>query len=307
MTCLSERLTDVTAAMELLTREGYRCLAPFFPQRGSYGIPDAGDPLLIGMYCDTETSGLADDADVIEFAAALFSFSANDGRIYEVLSRYSGFEQPRAPLSPEIVGLTGITDEMVAGQQFDYEAVNALAANAKLVVCHHSSFDRPKIERRFPVFASMPFACSYEDVNWRAHGYRCAKLGHLLQDACGEHSTGAHRALEDVLIGIHVLATAQLDGRPAFAHLLDSVRRPTVRVYAMQSPFSIKDTLKSRGYRSEYDNGRFYAWYRDVAKDDVRAEQEWLVSQGCVTKLRAISRRDLFTNRVGLRGEPVCR
>jgi DNA polymerase-3 subunit epsilon len=36
--------------------------------------------------------------------------------------------------------------------------------------------------------------------------------------------------------------------RPAFAIMLEQARRKTARIWAEQSPFELKETLKKRGY-----------------------------------------------------------
>jgi DNA polymerase-3 subunit epsilon len=57
---------------------------------------------------------------------------------------------------------------------------------------------------------------------------------------------------------IEVLATG-LPGtdKPALATLLERARRKTMRIWAEQSPFELKDELKQRGYRwSDGADGR---------------------------------------------------
>jgi len=77
-------------------------------------------------------------------------------------------------------------------------------------------------------------ACSYREVDWRARGATSGKLAHILGDLCGEFYD-AHRAILDCYVGLHVLAASHRNERPAFAELLDSVRRATMRVWAIDS------------------------------------------------------------------------
>jgi hypothetical protein len=58
----------------------------------------------------------------------------------------------------------------------------------------------------------------------------------------------------------------------ALAVLLEQARRRTMRVWAEQSPFELKDALKRRGYRW-YDgsDGRPKSWYVDI--DESKLEQ----------------------------------
>jgi DNA polymerase-3 subunit epsilon len=54
----------------------------------------------------------------------------------------------------------------------------------------------------------------------------------------------------------------------AFA-AFENARKRTVRIWAEQSPFDLKDELKTRGYRSSSgEDGRRKAWYVDVSEDD---------------------------------------
>jgi DNA polymerase III subunit epsilon len=52
-----------------------------------------------------------------------------------------------------------------------------------------------------------------------------------------------------------------------------NARRKTVRIWAEQAPFDLKDELKKRGYRwSPGDEGRPRAWYVDI--DEAKRDDE---------------------------------
>jgi DNA polymerase-3 subunit epsilon len=58
-----------------------------------------------------------------------------------------------------------------------------------------------------------------------------------------------------------------ITGSPALAVLLDTARKKTMRVWAEQSPFDLKDSLKGRGYRwNDGSDGRPKSWYIDVCE-----------------------------------------
>lgn len=92
---------------------------------------------------DTETTGLRlKECELTEIAAARLS-----GR--EVTARFRTFVHPeRGPIPPEIVRLTGITDEDVADAPSAREAVAALAdfVGGQPVIAHNAAFDRSFIE-----------------------------------------------------------------------------------------------------------------------------------------------------------------
>ncbi len=70
-----------------------------------------GVPPRLGLIVEVETTGLEPDRHkIIEFAILPFHFSPA-GNIYDVLPGYAGFEDPKEPIPPEVVDLTGITDE----------------------------------------------------------------------------------------------------------------------------------------------------------------------------------------------------
>ena len=181
-----------------------------------------------------------------------------------VRDTFSAFNEPSEPIPPEITALTGITDDMVAGHRIDEVAVTAFVDDAVIVVAHNSGFDRKFAERYWPVFEAKAWACSATELDWRKHGFEGAKLGYLLNGAGYFHQ--AHRAVDDCHALLEILDfVLPTTGAPALALLLETARRKTVRVWAEQSPFDLKDSLKRRGYRwSDGSDGRPRSWYIDV-------------------------------------------
>ena len=122
----------------------YRVLRRLEPRR-VIERPD-GSETRIGLFLDVETTGLDPAKDeVIELAMVPFTY-ALDGRIFEVHDAFQKFRQPDKPIPPEIAVLTGITDEMVAGQSIDFAEVSHFASGAALIIAHHAAFDRRFVE-----------------------------------------------------------------------------------------------------------------------------------------------------------------
>lgn len=228
------------------------------------------------LFIDVETTGLKRDADrIIQLAMVPFTFT-EDGCVCDVRRSESWFEDPGIPISAEITKLTGIRQEDVAGQRIDDARVQALLDDAVLVIAHNAAFDRPFLERRIPAFAALPWACSMAEVPWIAEGLPTTKLEWLAERHAGVFYE-AHRADVDCFAGIHLLASTLPSGQRAMSALLGAVRRRTVRVWALESPYATKELLKSRGYRwSGGEGGQPKAWYRDVPMAEVTAESEWL-------------------------------
>ncbi|HEY2503116.1 MAG TPA: 3'-5' exonuclease, partial [Mycobacterium sp.] len=145
-----------------------------------------------------------------------------------------------------------------------------------IVIAHNSGFDRKFVERYWPVFEHKAWACSATEIAWRTHGFAGAQLGYLLNGAGYFHA--AHRAVDDCHALLEVLAfELPTTGAPALALLLQTARKPTVRVWAEQSPFELKNSLKRRGYKwSDGSDGRPKSWYVDVCETMLQDEIAFL-------------------------------
>lgn len=263
-----------------------------------YYTEPSNAPLKRGIIVDVETTGLDTANDVIiEFGAVPFDFDSN-GRVYRVYSPISGFEDPLKPLSSEVIEITGITDEDVRGQRLDDAAILAAVDEAVLVIAHNAGFDRKMLERRFPLFAEKHWACSVDEVPWVRFGSRSKKLDYLLYKVARAFHNG-HRAADDCLATLHLLATPRDGEASPLTYLLESARKPTLRLWATGTPIEVKDVLKLRGYRwFRGDNDRARAWYRDLASEDLlAAEQEWLREHGYAGRENPNWRVEKFTAR----------
>lgn len=269
---------DLEALARQLDETGeFKVLRRFVPC-ASYGVTEGGEETRTALLVDVETTGMQWMTDrIIEFAGVPFTFGKDSGRITSVGTPFVSLEDPGRPVPPDIMRLTHITDEMVAGQRIDDAAVRILADRAQLVIAHNARFDRPFVEARFPCFEDKHWACSINDVPWDAHGMGSVKLGWLLMEHAGRYFR-AHRAEDDCLAAIHVLGTPFADdGSLPMRHLLESSRKHTVMVRALNAPFDTKELLKARNYH--WDNGtpdRAKAWQKEIAEEAQEAELAWL-------------------------------
>jgi DNA polymerase-3 subunit epsilon len=136
-----------------------------------------------------------------------------------VRDAFSAFNEPAGPISDEVVALTGITDEMVAGHRIDDAKVTAFVEDAAIVIAHNSGFDRKFTERYWTAFEHKPWGCSATEIDWKKHGFAGAQLGYLLNGAGYFHA--AHRAIDDCHALVEVLAfELPTAGTPALALLL---------------------------------------------------------------------------------------
>ncbi|UXS10945.1 3'-5' exonuclease [Agrobacterium tumefaciens] len=229
-----------------------------------------------GVILDTETTGLDHRTDeIIEIGVITFTFDDN-GAIGDVTGIYGGLRQPAIAIPEEITRLTGITDEMVAGQSIDMARLTSLIADADLIVAHNAGFDRPFCEAFSPIFRDKAWACSVSEIDWRVRGFEGNKLGYLIGQSGYFHD--GHRAVDDCFALLEVLEqTRPGQSSTPFAELCEASQRSRVRLYAENSPFDMKDHLKKRGYRwSDGSDGRPKSWWVELPEEKLDEELHFL-------------------------------
>jgi DNA polymerase-3 subunit epsilon len=178
----------------------------------------------------------------------------------------------------------------VAGKKIDDAAVAQLLDGVGIVIAHNAGFDRKFLEPRLPVFASLPWGCSWREIPWSEAGIESSKLEYLAYRS-GFFYEG-HRAEIDCLALLEVLrrpfvrvsqpsadadATQRANAPPevtALKLLLDSARAPSFRLWAVGSPFESKDALRKRGY---WWDAAKRCWYCELgAREELDAELAWL-------------------------------
>lgn len=220
-------------------------------------------PTFAGVVLDVETTGLDHRADVVtEIAVLPFVASVKTGALLAVGPEYAALQDPGRPLTPEIVKLTGLTDEMLHGQDIDWAAVSSMVGAADVVIAHNAAFDRGFVD---PMIGSprKVWACTKELLDWNAYPSARQEL------LCAFHGFfyAGHRALHDADALLHLLSHGYM--RP----LMDAAKRPSWVVRASGAPFSTKDALKARGYR--WAAGERVWW---TSTTDADAETAWIAT-----------------------------
>ncbi len=289
-----------TLAQTLEVTGDYRIIRRLKPRPRT--IPPPGTQVRLGLMVDVETTGLDPRRDeIIELAMTPFTYGL-DGAVFSVEESFQGLRQPSELIASEITAITGITNEMVAGQVIDPAAVAKFAAPASLVIAHNAGFDRRFLERFSDVFLTKPWACSLSQIDWAAEGFEGTKLAYLAQAAGFFYDR--HRAMHDCLATVELLATRlPRSGVTGLSRLLDGARRVTWRIWAENSSFDLKDTLKGRGYRWNGDPGpQPRAWYIDVPEANREAEIQFLKTEiyrrDVDPLVRRIDAYDRFSDRV---------
>ena len=251
----------------------YKVLRRLVP-RHEFHPTAPGQILQRGVVLDTETTGLSVDADqVIELGMIVFEFDPMNGTIHRVVEVFDELEDPQRPIPPETIAVHHITDDMVRGKLIDDVKVNAILKTAAVVIAHNASFDRPFVEKRWPVFKDKQWACSIRDIDWKSEGVSSAKLEYLLQTQGIFYE--AHRAETDCWALLELLsAVLPQSQQPAMLTLLESLNQAQVRLYATGSPFDSKDALKTRGYRWAPE---IKCWHRTLGSEKALQEElDWL-------------------------------
>jgi DNA polymerase III subunit epsilon len=185
--------TDLAAMAEMLSKStDYRVLRRLVPR--TILAPIVGQNTKTAILLDVETTGLDQQKDeVIELGMVKFDYLP-DGRIVGIRDIFSSFNEPLEPIPPDVIALTGITNEMVAGHRIDEAAVSSFANDAVIVIAHNAGFDRKFAERYWPIFERKAWGCSATEVEWRKHGFEGSRLAYLLNGAGFFHQ--AHRAVD---------------------------------------------------------------------------------------------------------------
>ncbi len=268
---------DLVEAERLLRANPDYRLVRRVPAPAGWGQKPASGETRRAVLVDTETTGLAPERDeVIELALLPFDYERDTGRIVSVdeVHALSAFRQPSFPIPSTSSKVHHITDEMVKGQNIDVERVRAIIEPAHLIIAHNAGFDRPMVEKHWPIFEDKHWACSFVDIDWSGEGIGSAKPDYLLYAQGWFHD--GHRALSDALASLFLLTLPLPTSKKlGLAALLESARTPLRAVRAEETAFEQRAALKSRGYRWDDGEGkRTKAWW--VMTNDPDAEIAWL-------------------------------
>lgn len=223
------------------------------------------------VFLDTETTGIEHGFDkIIELGLVKATYSFDRRILLSIDKVFDGFEDPGRKIPQEIVELTGITDEIVAGKSLDQDRVAQMLLGRPLVVAHNAKFDRPFFDERFPSLGNLSWACSYSGINWDLLGSNGRKLEYL--NLMRGWFYEAHRADDDCL----ALAWLMHIEPEAFSMLIEEALRKEYQVFAWGSPYSAKDILKGMGYRFD---GKMKVWYKNFVQEAEAKMQISVLSQ----------------------------
>ena len=143
------------ALIKLDAHDDYRVLRRI-PPSTEWQLVRAQGQSRRGLFVDVETTGLDTETDeIIEVALLPFDYDPSTGDVLAVHEDQALDElrDPGIPIPPESSQVHGISDVDVKGKVVDEARLNALVADADLIIAHNAAFDRPMLERVWPCFA----------------------------------------------------------------------------------------------------------------------------------------------------------
>ena len=226
------------------------------------------------VFLDVETTGLSFESDrVIQLCVRPVLVNRDTFEVSALAKSKVYHNDPGAPLSEEIIELTGIEDTDISGQEIDWKWVYSTLKKADFVICHNAGFDRGMVENELKraglETTDSIWACSMSQVSWRSF----CRPSKALEVLCAW--TGffydSHQAANDVDAMIHVLRKNN-----KMKELLENASVSDYRVFAMSSPREKNGQLKSRRYRWDPNVSSWHKSFNNV--DDANLEIAWLKS-----------------------------
>jgi DNA polymerase-3 subunit epsilon len=227
---------------------------------------------ILSCVIDVETTGLGDTDRVIQLSVRPFYYCPESFEVTGIVKPMMFFQYPGEDLRPEIIELTGITDEQVKGQTIDWSWIRSMFERCKFVITHNAKFDRGAIDREFsraeiPVTEKAIWACSVKQIEWRSWCRPSAALEVLC--AWSGFFYDAHRADVDTAALLHLLRREN-----RLKELLTNASKPEYRVYAGGFPRDLNSDLKRRWYSWD---ANLKVWYKSVdGQEAVDEEVTWL-------------------------------
>ena len=232
----------------------------------------AVEPIRQICLLDVETTGIDPQVDkIIDLAYVILAVDDEDD-IVGIVCAEQALCDPMKPIPPRITLLTGLTDQDVCGNAINLDRVEWDFASVDVFVAHNCAFDLSFVGQLLPITQKAAWACSLKDFDWLGDaGLGGKALGHLLMEV-GFFHTG-HRAMADVVALLHILSHRLDDGRTVLGALLSNAEEDTVKVEAVNAPYSARLQLKARGYQWE---PKAKVWWTEIAQHEVGTEQLWL-------------------------------
>lgn len=225
--------------------------------------------LLTALFLDTETTGLEvqfGEDEIIEVSMIQVFFD-KEYKPIALGEEYNALQEPSKPLSEEIIGLTGLTDEMLKGQSIDFTKVKEMVSSASVCIAHNAKFDRGVFMKYLSLETlGKVWGCTFSDIDWRSKGFINSKQENLA--IYHGFSYSGHRARVDVLALIIISLKSDY-----FKELLESSKGKKVMIKAYGSSIKTKNILSRASYRW---NPNDKVWQKLVPSSELDNERKFL-------------------------------
>ncbi|MDO8416342.1 MAG: 3'-5' exonuclease [Agitococcus sp.] len=301
---LTNEALDVLIEKLRRTPENFKVIRRL-QETGEFPLVEKEPDTYLGVVLDTETTGndIVTDS-LIELGMVFFTVCKTTLRVRGIYARFNQLDDPGQPISAAATAINGITDDMVKGHRIDEDIIDASLEGVDFIIAHNAGFDRPICEKRLPIFETIPWGCSFKQVDWKAEGIGSAKLDYIAYQL-GFFFDG-HRAEIDCIALLLALDQAlPITGTTGLQQVLKNMNTPTKRIAAVGAPFDTKDVLRAQDYF--WADGTVpntdKAWTKDVPEDALTSELQWLKQNGFKNKsvgvpVRVITGLTRFTNRL---------
>ena len=172
------------------------------------------------------------------------------------------------------------------------------------MIAHNAKFDRVFLEKRLPIFESLPWECTFAQIDWSGEVIGSAKLEYIAYQYGFFYDV--HRAEVDCFALLEILQKPLPKSKElVLKSLLLSLHQKSYTISALGSPFETKDILKANGYRW---NGDKKCWHNTLTGDDaIKEEVVWLKDnvyggKPAKVEIEVLNCLTRFSNRPGNRG-----
>lgn len=121
-------------------------------------------------------------AKLVELAVVVLEIERETGKPVKLIEKHNWFQDPEEELSEAYTEITGITEEMVKGNEIPLATFEAIIDSVDIFITYNAGNIRPLLQEQFPNLSDAIFACLRNQIEWTGHGNESRSLTHLTRD-----------------------------------------------------------------------------------------------------------------------------
>lgn len=174
---------------------------------------------------DTETTGLAEEDEVISIGIILLEVSAKSGKLIREIESYYGLREPMVSIHPMAAKVHGLKHDDLRGRSLDMQRLTEIFEEADIIAAHNAKFDYRMLIKIFPELSYAKWGCTCLGLRdfWRNMPNR--KLDTICA-ALGVNRPEPHNAMSDCRALIEVLVKSKSDYPTGTPYMWNLVNRP---------------------------------------------------------------------------------